>query len=46
MLVKMKSAGVTPEVNQGIHNALARKYASEGSILALKPKADVARSPK
>ena len=30
----------------GIHCAQARKHASEGSTLALKPEADVARSPK
>ena len=44
MLAVKRSAGVTPEVN--LRNSMqARKHASE-STLALKPRADVTRSPK
>ena len=45
MLTAIQSAGVTPEVN--LRNSVqARKCASEKSTLALKPGADVTRSPK
>ena len=45
MLTSIQSAGVAPEVN--LRNSVqARKHASEKSTLALKPRADVTRSPK
>ena len=44
MLAVKRSAGVAPEVNLR-NSAQARKHASE-STLALKPRADVTRSPK
>ena len=44
MLAVKRSAGVAPEVNLR-NSAQARKNASE-STLALKPRADVTRSPK
>ena len=43
MLTSIQSAGVTPEVN--LRLTQARKHA-KGSTLALKPRADVIRSPK
>ena len=45
MLTSIQSAGVAPEVNLR-NSAQARKPASEKSTLALKPRADVTRSPK
>ena len=44
MLTSMRSAGVALKVNLRITQV--RKYASEGSTVALKPRADVTRSPK
>ena len=44
MLAVKRLAGVAPEVNLR-NSAQARKHASE-STLALKPKADITRSPK
>ena len=43
--VKKRSAGVAPNVNLR-NSVLARKHLSERSTLALKPRADVTRSPK
>ena len=45
MLTSIQSAGVAPEVNLRT-SAQARKCASQKSNLALKPSADVTRSPK
>ena len=45
MLTSMQSAGVEPEVNPR-NSEKARKRAVEKSTLALKPSADVIRSPK
>ena len=45
MLTSIQSAGVAPEVNLRT-SVQARKRASEKSTLALKPRADVTRSPK
>ena len=42
MLTSVQSAGVTPEVNLRITQA--RKHTSEGSTLALKPRADVTQT--
>ena len=40
-------AGVAPEVNlRGIHCTQVMKQANKGSTLALKPRADITRSPK
>ena len=44
MLTSIQSAGVAPEVNLMITQA--RKHAKKGSSIALKPRADVTRSPK
>ena len=41
----LQSAGVTPEVNLR-NRTQARKSASENSTLALKPRADITRSPQ
>ena len=43
MMTSKQQAGVTPEVNLRITQA--RKH-TKGSTLALKPRADVTRSPK
>ena len=45
MLTSIQSAGVTPEVNLR-NSTQARKHASEKPTLALKPRADISRSPK
>ena len=45
MLTSIRSAGVTPELNLR-KSAQARKHLSEKSTLALKPRADMTRSPK
>ena len=46
MLISIQSAGVAPEVN--LRNPLCRRGSTEAreSTLALKPRADVTRSPK
>ena len=45
MLTSIQLAGAAPEVN--LKNSVqARKCASEKSTLALKPRADITRSPK
>ena len=43
MLTSVQSADVTPEVNLRITQV--RKNAKKGSTMALKPRADVIRSP-
>ena len=44
-LASMQSAGVTSQVNLR-HSVQSRKHASQKSTLALKPRADITRSPK
>ena len=44
MLTTIQSASVAPEVNLRITQA--KKHAKRGSTLALKPRADITRSPK
>ena len=44
ILTSIQSAGVAPEVKLRITQV--RKHTSEGSTLALKPRADITRSPK
>ena len=46
MLTSIQSAGVTPEVVNLINSMQTRKCGSENSTLALKPRADITRSPK
>ena len=46
MLAAKRAAGVTPEVNLGNPLHWVRKYASEGSTLALKTRTDITKSKK
>ena len=45
MLTSVQSAGVAPEMNLR-NSAQTRKYISQKSTLALKPRTDVKRIPK